>query len=414
MATRDFNSDKDISKLPIEAKRYEVADASKTGLRLRVSPAGTKTYIWRARVGQRTKIETIGNAPAMGINEARKRLDKLKTEYKDSAHLVRSGDRKKPQTVGQLITEYQTTTGNLSDSRRQQHDIIFRVWVLPMIGTDKLRSLKSARIMQVIEKAVGQGYHERARQIRGLLRKMFRYAQVKDYIDHSPAEAIETSFCGIKRPTSKETMLTAEEIPAFWAALNKAGNMSDPVRIGIKILLLSGVRSGELIQAQWQHVDFNKAQWVIPVENSKTTGWTVPLSTHLLTLFKALHHLTADTPFLMPGKPKEAEGVVTAPMDRKVFYVAVKRLYAGGNLDDIQRISPHDLRRTMRTAMGETLDITDDIGEACLNHSRGGVHGAYNKSKLLTQRGEALQKWGDYVDLLTTERVNVVLLDKSA
>lgn len=128
MAKREFNSNHDINTLPIEATPYEAADSSKIGLRLRVPQSAIKTFIWRARIRQRTHIMTIGNPPEMSINDARKRLDKLKQEYKDNVHIVKPTG-KTPQTVMELTVEYTTTLGNLSASRQETHASIFSLWI---------------------------------------------------------------------------------------------------------------------------------------------------------------------------------------------------------------------------------------------------------------------------------------------
>jgi hypothetical protein len=59
----------------------------------------------------------------------------------------------------------------------------------------------------------------------------------------------------------------------------------------------------------------------------------------------------------------------------------------------------HDLRRTAVTGLGD-LGIRPDVIELCVNHqsgSRGGVAGVYNRSTLLSERKEALERWALHV-----------------
>ncbi len=95
-------------------------------------------------------------------------------------------------------------------------------------------------------------------------------------------------------------------------------------------------------------------------------------------------------------------------MTDKVFGRAMRRLFEQGILN-IDSASPHDLRRTMRSHMDD-LNIEPHIAEKCLNHSLGRIAETYNRNEMLTQRRKALEKWGDFIDLITTDRKNVTRL----
>jgi integrase len=73
---------------------------------------------------------------------------------------------------------------------------------------------------------------------------------------------------------------------------------------GITPLLF--VRPGELRGAEWDEIDFERAQWRIPAERMKMrTPHIVPLCRQALELLAKLHALTGDGRYLFPayGKP---------------------------------------------------------------------------------------------------------------
>jgi integrase len=161
---------------------------------------------------------------------------------------------------------------------------------------------------------------------------------------------------------------------------------------------------GELLQAKWEHVDFDKGEWFIPEENSKTRAWTVPLVPAVKRLFKELQGL--DDVYVMAGKVKGTH------MTDKALSRALARLFTLGNGDPllpVEKFTLHDFRRTLRTH-AEDLEIEPHVAEKCLNHSLGHIEKTYNKNTLLNQRRKALQKWANYVDLVVTERDNVKAL----
>ena len=88
---------------------------------------------------------------------------------------------------------------------------------------------------------------------------------------------------------------------------------------------------------------------------------------------------------------------------------ALKKKSFGANTEAGERASPHNLRRTMRSKLDD-LDIEPRISDKSLNHSLVKIENIYNKNQLMKQRRIALEKWGDYIDLLVTPRVNVTVL----
>ena len=55
--------------------------------------------------------------------------------------------------------------------------------------------------------------------------------------------------------------------------------------------------------------------------------------------------------------------------------------------------SPHDLRRTMASRMGD-LGVAPHVIERCLNHIQQGIVGVYQRQEYLLERKAAFQLWG--------------------
>lgn len=58
--------------------------------------------------------------------------------------------------------------------------------------------------------------------------------------------------------------------------------------------------------------------------------------------------------------------------------------------------TPHDLRRTMTTCMGD-MGVAPYVGEKCLNHTMGGVMAIYNRSEYAAEKKAAWRLWVRYV-----------------
>ena len=66
----------------------------------------------------------------------------------------------------------------------------------------------------------------------------------------------------------------------------------------------------------------------------------------------------------------------------------------------IPSATPHDLRRTVRTHLGETLGLPPHISEMCLNHSLGKLVRTYDRGSFVDERRAAMVRWGDLVGRL--------------
>src|SRR4051794_14556933 len=62
---------------PAAVGQEEHRDAKVTGLRLRVGTSGKKSWIVRARAGEKVINKKLGNYPAMGLSAARKAAEGL-------------------------------------------------------------------------------------------------------------------------------------------------------------------------------------------------------------------------------------------------------------------------------------------------------------------------------------------------
>lgn len=65
-------------------------------------------------------------------------------------------------------------------------------------------------------------------------------------------------------------------------------------------------------------------------------------------------------------------------------------------LDDMPDWNPHDLRRTVRTALSR-LGCPAEVAEAVLGHSKKGIQGTYDLHTYEKECGDWLQKWADYI-----------------
>lgn len=419
-----------LDNLTPASKRIEFADNACPGLRLRLEPSGRRTFVWYYKDGPKTKVLTLGRYgradDCISLKAARDALGKAKDRH-------RLGDRpgpstEAPKTVADLAEVFYERRIVPHRGRPLEVRRVLDKDIIPNIGRRKLQTLTAPTVAAVVESVVDRGAATHAGKVLAVTKQLFRFAESRGYIDRSPAYSLDRKDLGVM-DNIRDRYLSGDEIRAVWRALNIAPRLSAQIQIGLKLLLLTGVRTGELLQARWEHIDLDKGEWFIPEENSKTVAWTVPLVPTVIKLFEELKDLTANSPWVMASAMSS-----TGHIDEKAPGHALKRLLVkeikdprtGVNcrLLDIPRFVPHDFRRTLRTHLDDLkmidpetrahIGVPPHVSEKCLNHSLGRIEATYNKNTLLKQRRAALEAWANYVDLVVHARDNVAVIGGAA
>jgi integrase len=186
------------------------------------------------------------------------------------------------------------------------------------------------------------------------------------------------------------------ELAAVWRACG-----SDVYRSCIKLLMLTGCRSGEIGGLRRDEI---KDDMIVlhgnRVKNKRTH--VVPLSAPAQAILAAQQPMEGD--FVFCGTRAFASwGRGKSDLDQ--------RLVAAG--EKLDHWSQHDLRRSVATHMAE-IGIAPHIIEAVLNHVSGhkaGVAGIYNRATYEKEKRTALALWADHVMALVEDRAtNVVPL----
>ena len=139
--------------------------------------------------------------------------------------------------------------------------------VVPAIGDIHGRDLTSAHIVQMVDDLKRKRGQEPARLALLYANQVLRWAVAKSLLPRNPAADIDSKVMGVRRTESqsKDRVLSREEIAALLDHLDSAKCKLDRrTALAYKILLYTGVRSGELIQADWSEIQFPRRLWAVP------------------------------------------------------------------------------------------------------------------------------------------------------
>lgn len=169
------------------------------------------------------------------------------------------------------------------------------------------------------------------------------------------------------------------------------------MRAGLQITMLTALRPDVVAAAPWSEIDLDAAEWHIPAARMKTDhDHIVPLSVQAVAILKALEPLTRNKGFVFASPHHGGKSHIK----RDSLGNALRKMGLKGEQ------SPHGFRAMLRTLGRERLKIDKDVLDAQLAHAKKGeVEKSYDRTALLDERREAMQKWADYIDGMRADNV---------
>jgi integrase len=381
-----------LKALKPKDKPYTLAD--ERGLYVEVFPTGGLVWRFRYRLNGKQEKLTLGKYPALTLKNARIKRD----EAAQAAAMGTSPAQQKQ--LAKVAAADATTVAEFGERyfrelvAKDRKDIklprrYFDKSIVPAIGAKPVRDVTTEDVRAIIWRKKDEGFDAAAAAIRGVLKRLFDFAQTAGLVTMNPVLALPMRH--VHKARSRDRALSPVEIKIFLTAAFES-NIRRQFKIGLQLILLTMVRKSELLLARWTQVDLEQAEWHIPAENSKTgRPHIVFLSRQSVALFKELHPLAAGSELVLPGR-----GSLTKTFAHNAINNALNKALQG---QDIPAFTIHDLRRTASTLLHEN-GWPSDVVEKALNHTIVGVRGVYNRAEYEEQRREMLQFWADFIDQL--------------
>lgn len=207
------------------------------------------------------------------------------------------------------------------------------------------------------------------------------------------------------RGGSRDRVLTDPEIVALW---HSTFDLGWPFGPAFRFMLLTGQRRKEVCEMPWAELaDIDNSRWVIPGPRTKNHK---PNIVHL-------HRLAVDILRGLPrfhGSPYVFTTIGVRPVSGFGWATVRLRQHMAKRLGVPaldKNLTLHDLRRTLATNM-RRLGVGLEVTEGILNHrsgTRSGIVAVYQHWDFAEDRVAALEKWGDWLEWLVSDRPPVTL-----
>lgn len=303
---------------PTGKQQAFMRDSEAPGLRVRVTAAGAKSFVFEAKLNRQTIRRTIGDVKLWSIEQARteaRRLAVVLDNGQDPRELERQQQAEraaaKAAAIAKALTVGDVWPLYLENGRPKRRDAwkpryradleamaapggepkkrgqgttrpgpLYPLLALPLAGVNE-DTLKSWYDREAVA-----GKHQAARALmmfRGFLRWCAARPEYRGLTDRDAgrAAAIVESLPSNTRRTDA---LEAAQVPGWWAGVEQLSNRTASAYL--RALLLTGARREELAALTWANVDF---QWrKLTIADKVDSTRTIPLSPYMVQMLATL------------------------------------------------------------------------------------------------------------------------------
>lgn len=454
---------REIEALKPENKPYVVRVSE--GLYMRVAIDGTKQWVMRFSIDGKQRDarlpEKYGSKSAPGfitLAEARHERERIVALAKRGIDF-RAEEKEKRETAQRLAAKEKEERLTVRDlySVWLQHGVnrqnenaeikrLFGVDVLPFIGDIELAKLTDSDLLDLLKRQLRRGVIRTCVVTYQDIKQMLSWGETRQpwrrlLMDGNPATLIDIELL---LPDDYEDecdrVLSAEEIYELATVFRRMEDeyrnapdkrkarrpLSTKSQFALWICLSTLCRIGELLQAEWKHIDFAAKEWHIPAQNTKgrrgkRRPHTIFLSDFALRQFEALFKLTGSTSWCFPAKNNSKnvmengakrdthvclKSVTKQVGDRQIQFKDRKDKAKGRTYSNCLVLAggengawtPHDLRRTGATMM-QALGVSEEVIGRCQNHTPvKKISRVYLRYDFQSEKTEAWRKLGERLD----------------
>jgi integrase len=368
------------------------------GLRFRIMPNGSRTWIMRITIRGVRRDISIGPLATVSLAKAREKAHEIRkavAEGRDPAS--ERARRRPPKTPSEAVAATERPTfaacwrsywavkePQLSNGKhRDQWVSTMQTYVLPHIGHRAVGDIKPSEIIDLL-KPIWHTKEETARRVLQRVDSVFVSAITRELRDKaSPCTGVARELGNRRHTQVHHAALPYTEVASFLGKLRqRVGPLAS--RLAFEFLVLTATRSGEARGATWSEMDLPARLWTISAQRMKARAeHSVPLSDQAMAILKAARAAFPDSDLCFPN----VKGACFSDM---VFTKALRDMGLGA------RATAHGFRTSFKTWAAET-GVRDEVSEAALAHTDpNAVRAAYRRTTFLDERRVVMQAWADF------------------
>lgn len=382
-----------------EKSVVRIADGD--NLYLVVRRAGSPSWQVNVRVDGRRKPVSLGTYPSVSLKHARElaraprdqaRLGVDPVQARRVARKAVAADTARVRLDEVYADWLAAATPRWSGDTRRIYEQAYDANIGPRLGRRLVATLTEDDMRAVLDPIAERGSTFMVTRVHRVLGYLLRHARSKRHMATNPLEFIERGDYAKHQSRKQPAAVRPDDAQQLVRRLHDAA-LTHSV-YGLRLLMLTFVRPGNVRQATWDQFNLDEAVWEIPDPLDKMRrGHLVPLSRQALELLRALHAFTGGRSdgLVIPGR-------FGAPMTKQTMNDTLRRLgYAGQH-------TSHGFRAMAQTLLEEGGWRKDVVERQMAHDEANATRAAYNRAEYWDERAPLMQAWADYLDALRVEQ----------
>ena len=378
------------------------------GLRLQISPAGTKSWIFRFMRRGRSREMGLGVYPTVTLETARSRAqearallaeDKDPIEERVAREQILRAETANAKTFDECanLCIAARTPGWRNAKHAEQWSNTLTTYASPHIGKMAVAQIETAHILRILE-PIWASKTETASRVRGRIEAVLDWAKVMGHrTGENPARwrGHISELLPNRRKVARvehHPALPYTEIGTFMAQLRKSNSATSKA---LELVVLTAARVSEVVSASPSEFDLEAKIWTIPATRMKSgRDHRVPLTDAAVTVIQSQLSRASDL-HLFPGMASARPGQTVVSKKPLTSASLLKLLKDMGH----PNITVHGFRSSFRDWVAERTAYPRELAEAALAHVLADkTEAAYQRGDMLEKRSRLMSDWANFCD----------------
>lgn len=386
-------------KVATETKRGLYADGG--GLYLQVSRFDTKSWVFRFTLNKKSRDMGLGPLHTVSLAEGRLEAEKCRKLLRDGIDPINHRNALKAarrlegvqfisfrECAEAYIRSHGAAWRNAKHANQWRNTL--KTYAYPFFGDLSVQAVDTGLVMKALD-PIWAKKPETASRVRGRVEAILDWASAREFRQgENPArwrghlDKLLPALSKIRK-VKHHAALPYIEIGAFMAELRKREAIAAR---GLEFIILTAARTGEVIGATWDEINFAEGVWTVPADRMKSDKeHRVPLSPNAIEVLVGMSDVR-QSDYIFPGNRSKN------PLSNMAFLQLLKRM----GRDDL---TVHGFRSTFRDWAAERTNYPSEVAEMALAHAVGDkVEAAYRRGDLFEKRRKIMDAWADNCDTI--------------
>ncbi len=388
MKPKGRHRERTLSPLGVKAMREPGRYADGSGLYLVVDKSGAKRWVLRTVALGRRRDIGLGSAKVVTLAEARERAAHYRKMAKDGGDPVAQKRRERTKiptfeaAARAVHAEHKASWKNAKHADQWINTL--EQYVFKSMGSRRVDEVDTPEVLKALS-PIWLTKPVTARRVRQRIGTVLDWAKASGFRSgDNPVSGVIKGLPKQLEAQEHHSALPYAEVPAFVNSL-KQGGTNEATKLAFELLVLTALRTSEVLGATWSEIDLEQKVWCIPATRMKAKReHRVPLSPRSVEILTALKHLAGPSAFVCPGRTPENT------LSNMVFLMTLRRMGVS--------ITVHGFRSAFRDWAAERTNYAREVCEQALAHTlKDKTEAAYRRSDLFEKRRKLMNAWATFV-----------------